>query len=148
MRKEKLTLFALEDGSGEYDFEDDNKKIGDFTDQFGYAFFLTYSSTMIELANTLKDINSTINTLESWKNDKELNFFDIRKTTYEVNWHYSRCKKEKLIVTLPQAIKLYKETKLQYDTLLGVILETYRVHGKKHDGTVYDLNEFLTEIEI
>ena len=141
-KNEKLTIFALE-GSAEYDLSDDLDKIKAFEGELGYAFLLTFSGEMISLANRLKDIKSIIDILEEWKTE---DYFKINKTTYKIDWHYSHYKKEKTVVTLPQAKKLYKETKVKYDILLSVIEETYRIHGTNKDR-ISEPKEFLTEIE-
>ena len=144
MSKEKVTVFALE-GSGEYDVSYSFDKVKKFHDELGYAFALNFTSEITNLANRLKDIKQVIDILEGWKSE---DFFKINKTTYEINWHFSRYKTEVNKVTLPQARKLYKDTKSQHDTLLSIINETYIIHGKKHDGTYRDRNEFLSDIEI
>jgi hypothetical protein len=145
MSKEKLTVFALEKGSGEYDVRYSFDQIKSFHDELGYAFTLNFASEMTNLANRLKDIKRVIDILEDWKSQ---DFFKFNKTTYKIDWHHSRYKSEVNEVTLPQARKLYKDTKLQHDTLLNVINETYIVHGEKQDGTYHDRNEFLNDIEI
>lgn len=143
MAKEKLTVFASDDN--EYEIKSNYDKLASFKDEFGYAFILTFSSELDALANRLKDIKYVIDILEEWKKE---DFFKLNKTIYEIRWSVYSCKSEDAKVTLPQAKKLYKETKVLYNTLLKIVNETYRIHGKNEDGTLYDPKEFLTEIEI
>ncbi len=142
---EKLIVFALRDNYYGYRIEDDFEKVKAFRDELSLGFLLKFSGQMTDLANQLKDINYVINVLEDFKKES---FFKLNKTTYNLDWRYSSKEKEGKPVTLPIAKKMFKETKLKYDTLLEVIYETYRTHDKKFDGTIIDPNEFLTEIEI
>jgi hypothetical protein len=135
----------LTDKYSGYDIDDDNDKVWEFKEKFAYAFLLTYSSQMIELANKMKKIKYYVDVLEGWKKEE---WFRIKKTAYDISTLDKKYFNGLSKATLPQAKKFYKEAKLQYDTLFNVITETYEIHGKKDDGTEYDPKEYLTEIEI
>jgi hypothetical protein len=141
MEKEKLMIFAIRDDYCGYSVEDDFEKVAKFNNELGYGFMLQVSGELVLLANELKSIKDVIRTLTEWKKEE---WFKLNKTSNKVWWPtFSNQKIE--YVTLPQANKLYKETKNKYDFVLTMIQETYRIHG---DESKISLNEFLTEIEI
>lgn len=148
MSKQKITVFAISSDYTGYSFDCDGDKVHEYYKTHGYGFMLTFSSEVKELINELKAIKYVIDTLSEWQSCE---WFKLNKTTYEIDWFNCLQKRRetgKTIVTLPQAKKLYKNTKYKYDLLVGIIQETFRVHNKDYEGKEYRVENFLSDIEI
>jgi regulator of replication initiation timing len=148
MNKEKLTVFAVSTDYKGYTFDCDSDKLLKYYKVHGYGFVLTLAEELKELVNELKAIKFVIDILTEWQDNE---WFEISKTTYEINWN--NCYNNEVIsknksVTLPQAQKLYTNTKEKYELLISIFQETFRVHNKDPYGNAYCIDEFLTEIEI
>ena len=97
----------------------------EFISEDGYIILLTLISEINEYANQVNAIAYVINVLEDWKNKE----FYTNETTYEINWSdcYNFDKSVKKL-TLKQAKKLYKETKIKYEVLYNLFVEAAYVH--------------------
>ncbi|APQ78667.1 hypothetical protein [Clostridium botulinum] len=144
---EKITVFAISPNYTKYDFDCDSDKLLKYHKVHGYGFILTFARELKELVNELKAIKYVIDTLTKWQSNE---WFELNKTTYEINWN--SCYNDEIIsknklITLPQAQKLYNDTKRKYDLLINILQETFKVHNKDIYDNAYCIDEFLTEIE-
>lgn len=93
------------------------------------------------LNNYIREINriyEAIEVLEKWKNE---DFFQLNKTKYPINWYKSE--KSNSGVTLPQAKKIYRESKERYDVLYNVLLEV----GERFNDKEYMIKKYFIDVE-
>lgn len=90
----------------------------------GYILLLELIRTLNEYANEIDCIISTIDVLESWKNEK---FFNKKETTYEIDW-FGTHRREPESVNLSEAKKIYREIRTKYDTLVELFEEASLTH--------------------
>lgn len=106
---------------------DDLEKERKFIDEDGHRILLTLTRDINEYANQVNAIVNVIRVLEDWKNKE----FYTNKTTYRINWyHCERYDKSIEKLTLKQAQKLYKETKIKYDVLYNLFVRAANIYYK------------------
>lgn len=127
MNYEKVKNFCYEDSYHNSALEED------FVKDDGFIILLTIISQINEYANQLKCIHDVINRLENLRKKS----WYKPTTTIEINWFGTRKVGEEE-VTLSQAKKLYKETRIKYDTLYELFERSAEIHYKENPKVLID----------
>ncbi|UUR88551.1 hypothetical protein [Clostridium perfringens] len=108
----------------------DWEKVKECFNEDGFRILLEFSDLLNEYAAQTNAISETIKILKKWEKES---FFIENETKYEIDWFGCTKKSGREEVTLPQAKKLYKETRAKYDTLKEVILNAGKVYYKNEN---------------
>ena len=106
------------------------KTVKECFNEDGFRILLEFSDLLNEYAAQTNAISETIKILKKWEKES---FFRLNETKYEIDWFGCTKKSGREEVTLPQAKKIYKETKAKYDTFKEVILNAGRVYYKNEN---------------
>lgn len=102
-----------------------------FIEDDGHIILLSLTRKINEYAEYIDSIVNLINVLEEWKNKD----WYTSQTAYQLDFRRSDNKET---YTLYQAKKMYKETKIKYDTLYSVFISAAETHYKDMPGKLID----------
>ncbi|MDM0973239.1 hypothetical protein QTI91_13590 [Clostridium perfringens] len=105
-------------------------KVKECFNEDGFRILLEFSDLLNEYAAQTNAISETIKILKKWEKES---FFIENETKYEIDWFECTKKSGREEVTLPQAKKIYKETRAKYDTFKEVILNAGKVYYKNEN---------------